>query len=132
MEVNVRYKDLGLYHIDLDYLKHLHDDIDSEVYYSEEKAYSRKHFLGILVVINAYTYFIPFTSSKPKHVRWPLTDKAHFLLYEVIKAERQRTGDIVKPLPSGAEVLKILAVLDLKKMIPVPDGLYKRIDFNAV
>ena len=132
MKVDVKYKNLGLYHIDLGYLKHLHDDIDTEVYYSEDKAYSRKPFLGILVVINAYTYFIPFTSSKPKHVRWPLSDRAHFLLYEVIKADRQKPGDIVKPLSSGGEGLKILAVLDIKKMIPVPDGLYNRIDFNAV
>jgi len=129
MDIDINYKDFGFYNIDLTYLKHLHD-IDGEVRYSEEKAYDRKPFLGIMVMINSYNYFIPLTSGKPKHSAWKVIGKDYFLIYETIRPEEQRNGDIVKSL--GSKLLRVLAVLDVKKMIPVPDGLYKQIDFMQV
>ena len=131
--MNISYKDFGLYNIDTDYLKHLHDNIDSEVRYSDKKAYDRKPFLGLVVVIDAYNYFIPLTSAKPKHAAWKLTSPTHYTIYETIKAERQRPRDIIKPLPdSDTKILRLLAILDIKKMPPVPDGLFHRIDFRQL
>lgn len=129
MDINISYKDFGFYNIDLAYLKYLHH-IDSEVRYSEEKAYNRKPFLGILVIINSYNYFIPLTSSKPKHLRWKIIGKDYFLIYETIQPEERRPSDIIRAHDS--KLLKLLAVLDVKKMIPVPDGLHSQINFAQV
>jgi len=129
MDIDVSYKDFGFYNIDLPYLKYLHD-IDSEVRYSVEKAYDRKPFLGIIVMINSYNYFIPLTSSKPKHARWKVVGKDYFLICETIRPGEQRPNDIIKTLSSC--LLRILAVLDVKKMIPVPNELYRQIDFTQV
>ena len=123
------FKDFGFYLINEPYLKHLHD-IDEEVRYDEYKNYERKPFVGILALIDSYTYFIPLTSAKPKHTSWNNVDKTYYLIYEVIDQKDKRPRDIVKPF-SETQYLKILAALDIKKMVPVPDGLYKRKDFNT-
>lgn len=129
--MKIEYKDFGLYIIDVNYLKHLHDDIDEEVRFDANKAYDRKPFLGIIVVIDKYTYFIPLTSCKPKHAKWKNVDKTYYLIYEVIDKSNLRKFDVYKPY-SDTQVLKIMAALDIKKMIPVPNGLYTRIDFSKV
>lgn len=129
--MNIEFKDFGLYIIDVNYLKHLHDDVDEEVRFDASKAYDRKPFLGIIVAIDKYTYFIPLTSSKPKHAKWKNVDKTYYLIYEVIEKSDLRKYDVYKPY-SDTQVLKIMAALDIKKMIPVPDGLYARIDFSKV
>ena len=64
--MKIEYKDFGLYTIDVNYLKHLHDDVDQEVRFDANKAYDRKPFLGIIVTIDTYTYFIPLTIMVPK------------------------------------------------------------------
>ena len=64
--MTAKLENLGLYNIDVNYLEYLHS-IDSEVQFSLEKDYSQKPFLGILVLVDTYTYFIPLTSAKPKH-----------------------------------------------------------------
>ncbi len=33
---------------------------------------SKSPFLGILVTIDTYSYFIPLTSGKPKHAKWKM------------------------------------------------------------
>jgi hypothetical protein len=43
--MSVEFKDFGFYNIDMPYLKYLHDNVDTEIYYSEDKAYDRKPFL---------------------------------------------------------------------------------------
>ena len=129
--MKIEYKDFGLYTIDVDYLKHLHDDVDQEVRFDANKAYNRKPFLGIIVTIDTYSYFIPLTSSKPKHSKWKNVDKSYYLIYEIIDKVHARPYDIVKPY-SDTQVLKVLAALDIKKMIPVPSGYYSRIEFSQV
>lgn len=130
-EMKIEYKDFGLYTIDVNYLKHLHDDVDQEVRFDANKAYDRKPFLGIIVTIDTYTYFIPLTSSKPKHAKWKNVDKSYYLIYEIIDKVHVRPYDIVKPF-SDTQVLKVLSALDIKKMIPVPNGYYSRIEFSQV
>ena len=127
--MDFEFKDFGFYLIDEPYLKYLHE-IDEEVRYDEYKDYERKPFVGILVQVRGYTYFIPLTSAKQKRASWNNVDKTYYLIYEIIDQKNKRTNDVVKPY-SDTQYLKIFAALDIKKMVPVPDGLYKKKDFNA-
>lgn len=128
--MDIMFRDFGFYNVDTKYLKYLHD-IDSEVYYSPEKAYGRKPFLGLLVSINSYTYLIPLSSGKPKHKRWKNVDRTYYLIYEIEEKKRVHKKDITKAF-SNTHVIKILSVLDIKKMIPVPEALCRRIEFKEL
>ena len=128
--MSIRFDDFSFYHVDTAYLQYL-NCIDSEVAFTQEKDYTKKPFLGILVIIDTYTYFIPLTSGKQKHTKWKNVGPAHYLIYEQVKKEELRKRDIFKSI-SDTEALKILSALDLKKMIPVPDGLYTRINFSSL
>jgi len=129
--MSLTFKEFGFYHVDVPYLKYLHDNIDSEVYYSEEKTYDRKPFLGILVIIGTYTYLIPLTSRKEKHKNWKNVDRGHYLIYETVDKDEVCERDIIKSCSENT-VIKLLAALDIRKMIPVPDGLYERININEM
>ena len=61
--MKAEFDKLGIYNVDHAYLKYLHDT-DNEVFYSENMAYDRKPFLGIVIGIGDYKYFIPLTSGK--------------------------------------------------------------------
>ena len=69
IDMNIQFENLGLYNIDTDYLRYL-NGIEPEVQFTQEKDYEQKPFLGILVTIDTYSYFIPLTSGKPKHAKW--------------------------------------------------------------
>lgn len=129
-DMNVRFENLGLYNIDTDYLRYL-NSIEPEVQFTEEKDYAQKPFLGVIVTIDTYSYFIPLTSGKPKHAKWKNVGAAHYLVYEQVKKTELRKKDIYKSI-SETDALKIYAALDLKKMIPVRRELYTRIDFSAL
>ena len=124
------YRKFGLYTIDVDYLRYLHS-IDDEVNFSEDKDYSRKPFIGIIVQLNALSYFIPLSSPKEKHREWKNVERDRYLVYEKIDSGTQQVDDIIKPADTASEVLRILSALDIRKMIPVPGNLFKRIDINA-
>lgn len=128
--MDVRFEKLGLYNIDTEYLRYL-NQLDSEVQFSEDKDYEQKPFLGIIVVIDTYSYFIPLTSGKPKHAKWKNVGPAHYLIYEQVRKTELRKKEIYKSI-SDTDALKIYAALDLKKMIPVRNDLYSRIDFAAL
>lgn len=68
-EMTVRFDNLGFYNVDTRYLQYL-NTIEPEVQFTQEKDYTQKPFLGILVIIDTYTYFIPLTSGRPKHAKW--------------------------------------------------------------
>ncbi len=126
-EMTVRFDNLGFYNVDTRYLQYL-NTIEPEVQFTQEKDYTQKPFLGILVIIDTYTYFIPLTSGKPKHAKWKNVGPAHYLIYEQVPKAELRKRDIYKSI-SETDALQIFAALDLKKMIPVADGLYSRIEF---
>lgn len=128
--MDVKFEEFGIYNIDVGYLRYLHDNIDTEVYYASQK-YESKPFLGIVVGIGAHKYFIPFTSCKPKHLKWRNVSPDHYLVYETVAKDRLPSNAFYKPMSDGM-VKHILAVLDLKKMIPVPVGVYAKVDFSAV
>ena len=128
--MDVKFEQFGIYNIDVGYLKYLHDNVDSEVYYSSTK-YEKKPFLGLVVGIGTYTYFIPFTSCKEKHKSWNNVAQDHYVIYEVVEKDRLSENAIYAPMNDNM-AKHILAVLDLKKMIPVPKGQYSMIDFSEM
>ena len=128
--MNVSFEKFGFYNVDTDYLRFL-SDIESEVQFSEDKDYEQKPFLGIVILIDNHSYLIPLTSGKYKHSKWKNVGTAHYLIYEKVKKSELRKKDIFKSI-SDTEALKIFAVLDIKKMIPVKEGLYSRIDFASL
>lgn len=111
----VKLVNLGLYTIDQEYLKYLYS-FDTEVYYSPKYEGSLKPFFGIIVIIDNISYFIPITSAKEKHKKWKNVSNEHFLIYEFIKKN----------------TINVLAVLDIKKMIPVPNNCYNKISFEII
>lgn len=128
--MKIEFENLGLYNVDTDYLRYL-KSIDSEVQYSEDKDYTQKPFLGIVVMIDSYSYFIPLTSGKPRHAKWKNVGPAHYLIYEQVKKNELRKKDVYKSI-SETDALKIYAALEIKKMIPVKDGLFHGIVFSAL
>lgn len=128
--MEISFQNLGFYHVDLDYLRHLHS-IDSEVQYTDKKNYAAKPFLGIVVLLGTRHYMIPLTSAKPKHTRLRYTDSGHYLIYEQIPVDELDPKDIYKPI-SDTEVRKIFSMLEIKKMIPIRPDLYTRINFDEI
>ena len=120
----------GFYTVNPDYLKYL-NEIDSEVYYNSSYRKSIKPFVGIIVGIKNYYYFIPISSAKEKHIRWKNVSDEHFLIYEVISNSITIKGDIYKYY-SDKEKMHVLSILDIKKMIPVPQGYFERIEFSEL
>lgn len=121
--------DFGLYTVDKNYVRKLHET-DSEVYFDEVN-YERKPYAGILLSINSYKYFIPLTSAKNKHTSWDLVSKNSLTIYEEIPRASIRPNWICID-KGGSNVKHILSVLDIKKMIPVPDKSYSKIDFSSI
>ena len=116
--------------IDLDYIKALHD-VCGEVFYSTVN-YENKPYIGLLVTCDGHQYVIPLTSAKEKHKKWRDVDTDRFLIYEMADQARLGTRDIWTKAddPNEARVKHILSAIDLKKMIPVCDGVITRVNFN--
>ena len=53
----------GFYEINIDYLKYL-NEYDSEVYYNLKYKKDLKPFIGIILLVNEFEYFIPLSSAK--------------------------------------------------------------------
>ncbi len=115
---------LGLYNVPVIYMKFLHG-FDYRVQYSETKNYSYKPFWGPLSLYGE-KYFIPLSSAKNKHISMDYEGDMHFLIHETISKADKTSSDIIKGY-SGDDLEKILAILHINNMIPVPDGCYKPI-----
>lgn len=120
----------GFYSINAEYLKYLHDK-DSEVYYNIKYHTLKKPFIGIIIGLGSVKYFIPLTSAKEKHKKWKNVSDTHFLIYEFVKSSLNIQDHIYKS-DDGHKKIHILSVLDIKKMIPVPDGEFEYIDFDQL
>ena len=120
--------DFGFYSVSADYLRHLHH-ADSEVYYNASYHNAIKPFVGIIIGMEEYSYFIQLSSAKIKHTRWKNVSDEHFLIYEMVDSNTNLPNQIYKE-SSADEKMHILAVLDMKKMIPVPLGCFERVVFK--
>lgn len=122
------FENFGFYTIDADYLEFL-NCVDSEVYYNPTYKNAVKPFIGIIINMAEYKYFIPLTSAKEKHIKWKNSCDEHFLIYEIIDKTVNIQGDVYKAY-SNDKKMHIMSVLDIKKMIPVPSEAYKWIVFD--
>ncbi|MGN0006351.1 MAG: type III toxin-antitoxin system ToxN/AbiQ family toxin [Candidatus Gastranaerophilaceae bacterium] len=131
-------KQLYLYRINIDYIKYLHN-FDKEVYYDEEdKDYENKPYLGIIVSNNGYKYFIPLTSAKEKHKNMMNSGDNYIMIYEKISLQDSMKIDTQNwiskiMLEQNTFIVKhILSILDIKKMIPVPDGVFHKENIDSM
>ncbi|MBR5509353.1 MAG: type III toxin-antitoxin system ToxN/AbiQ family toxin [Lachnospiraceae bacterium] len=123
---------LEFYTVDLKYVKELYRH-DREVFYDEStEDYGSKPYVGILVHTEGYRYFVPLTSAKKKHLNWKNVSRDNYLIYEMTAKEDMNSRHIFKEI-QGTDIVKhILAVLEIKKMIPVKPGLYHKMDFSQI
>ena len=121
---------MKFYTVDVKYVKHLFQ-VDSEVFY--EVNYGNKPYMGIICENQNYNYFIPLTSAKPKHIRWKNVSRTNYVIYEHInRITNIPTNWVYKIDTQNKQTKHILAVLEIKKMIPVPLGLFSKVDFNQI
>ena len=110
------------------YLKYLHQHC-SEVYY-KQIGYDNKPYLGILINEDENQYVIPLSSAKEKHKSWKNIETDRFLIYEnCLKSSLSQNAIYTEK--SDGYVKHILSVIDLKKMLPIKDGLYSKVDLTA-
>ena len=121
-------KKLIFINIDQDYLRKLHS-VCSEVYY-KPNGYDNKPYIGILVNKNDRKYVIPLSSAKDKHKTWKNVNKECYLVYEKAKKSSMGQGDIWVEVEED-DVKHILSVMDIKKMIPIVDGVYQTVNINV-
>ena len=124
------FENFGFYTIDAGYLEFLYRK-DSEVYYNSSYRNTLKPFIGIIIDMAECKYFIPLTSAKEKHKKWKNSCDEHFLIYEVIDKSINISGDVYKEY-SKDKKMHVMSVLDIKKMIPVPNDAYERIVFDEL
>ncbi|MBO5353742.1 MAG: type III toxin-antitoxin system ToxN/AbiQ family toxin [Lachnospiraceae bacterium] len=118
---------LTFINIDKNYLRKLHDAC-SEVYY-KANGYENKPYIGILINKNDRKYVIPLSSAKEKHKIWKNVNKECYLIYEIAKKAYMGQNDIWVAAEQD-NVKHILSVMDIKKMIPIVDGVYSRVNLN--
>lgn len=118
---------LTFINIDQDYLEKLYDAC-SEVYY-KPNGYENKPYIGILINKDNRKYVIPLSSAKKKHKTWKNVDKECYLVYENAKKSCMGSDDIWVETDND-NVKHILSVIDIKKMIPIVDGVYNRVNIN--
>lgn len=120
-------ENLTFINIDQNYLKKLHETC-SEVYY-KSNGYENKPYIGILINKNDRKYVIPLSSAKEKHKSWKNVNNECYLIYEIAKKSCMRQGNIWVNIDE-TNVKHILSVIDIKKMIPIIDGVYSRVNIN--
>ena len=119
---------LTFVNIDQDYLKYLHENC-SEVFY-KPIGYDNKPYIGILINEDENKYVIPLSSAKEKHKFWNNIEEDRFLIYEISNKKPLSKNAVFKKNPDGT-IKQIFSVIDLKKMIPIKEGLYSRVDLTT-
>lgn len=116
---------LQFININQDYLKYM-NSFCSEVYYKPTN-YDNKPYLGILLNQNGIEYVIPLTSAKEKHKSWKNVESDRFLIFENSTKSAISQKAIFIENKDGI-VKHILSAIDLKKMFPVKECVYSKVD----
>ena len=74
-------------------------------------------------------YVIPLSSAKEKYKTWKNVDIDRFLIFEDCDKLESGSKDIYVKKSDGT-FKHILSVVDLKKMIPIKQGLYSEVNLN--
>jgi protein AbiQ len=95
---------LKIYEIDPQYVEYLEPFAPHLFHNSKAGQANSRKYIGIILHINDIEYFAPLSSFKDKHLR----------------------------MKEGLDFIKVkrYAVINLNNMFPVPDGLYKYVDFS--
>ena len=109
-------------------MKYLHVNCP-EVYY-KPIGYENKPYIGILINEDENKYVIPLSSAKEKHKFWNNVEADRFLIYEISNKKSLSKNAVFKENPDGT-IKQIFSVIDLKKMIPIKEGLYTRVDLTT-
>ncbi len=140
----MKFDKVQFVYIDIDYLEYLHE-IEPEIYFDKDNSnYKLKPHLGILLNNDGREYVIPLTSGKDKHKDWADVTASWYRIYEVIDITKDpvkandviveiRNQDILKKIDKDKQKdyrQRILSVLDLRKMFPVDDSVYKKVKFD--
>lgn len=89
--------------------------------------------MGILVDIENTKYFIPLTSAKEKHKKQRMRSRDYLMIYDLVDKNSNEENAIYRDHPNLLDKkYHILAVLDIRKMIPVAEGAYKKIEFKTL
>ena len=118
---------LKFINVDVEYLKALHESCPKVRY--REKGYDNKPFIGVLVSNEVGDYVIPLSSAKEKHKTWKNAEQERYLIYEIADRFAMGPKDIWVE-ESEDKVKHILSVLDIKKMIPIKEGVYQKTNLN--
>lgn len=113
--------------IDLNYIKTLNRACP-EVYY-KSTGYDNKPYIGILINEAERSYVIPLSSAKEKHKSWKNVNQECYLVYEYALESKMGKTDIWVKAEENL-VKHIMAVIDIKKMIPIKPGVYKVVNLN--
>lgn len=111
-----------------DYIKELHKACE-EVYYKSTN-YDGKPYFGILLSTSDRTYAIPLSSAKNKHKTWKNINQECYLVYEYAKKTKVSKNSIWVETKDPDIVKHILSVIDIKKMIPIKEGVYSEVNLN--
>ena len=114
--------------IDSNYIKKL-NIVCPEVYY-KSAGYDNKPYIGILINEKSRSYVIPLSSAKEKHKNWKNINQECYLVYEYALKSKMGDADIWVQDDEENLVKHIMAVIDIKKMIPVKPGVYKEVNLN--
>lgn len=114
--------------IDPDYIKKL-NAVCPEVYY-KSTGYDKKPYIGILINEKNRLYVIPLSSAKEKHKNWKNINQECYLVYEYALKSKMSATDIWVQTAEENLVKHIMSVIDIKKMIPIKSGIYKKVNMN--
>ncbi|MDY2698121.1 MAG: type III toxin-antitoxin system ToxN/AbiQ family toxin [Lachnospiraceae bacterium] len=128
--MEVQFENYGFYKIEREYLRFLNSK-DSQFFFEDTEEYEKKPHLGIVVGINGMKYCIPLTSAKPRHLGWANVSKHNIVIYEMVDKSEIHRKDVCKKIGTTNTYKKIMAVLEIRKMVPVNDSLCTYIDFSC-
>lgn len=144
-ECRMKFNEFSFVFISLDYLRQMHR-VDSEVFFVDNESYKNKPYLGVLINNNNTKYVIPLTSAKDKHKTWSDVTATNYIIYEIINVEKTKVDedDVITEIKNkkllqdkgipASEYYKykkrILSVLEIKKMIPIKEGVYTYANLN--
>ncbi len=97
---------LQIYEVDPYYIDYLRQYAKHLFHNAGKEQQNSRKYIGIVLEINDLKYFVPLSSFKPKH-----------------KAMKE-TIDFIK--------VKDYAVLNINNMLPVPEGLFERVNIGTI
>jgi len=128
--MSVIFNKFGFYKVNLEYIKYLYSK-DRQVFYDNNSSnYNRKPYLGLITQLGKFTYCLPLTSAKERQLQWKNVTEHNYLIYEFVNFSEIYSSDVYKRISNTDICKKLLAILEIRKMIPVNKDLCEYINFS--